>query len=91
MLTIRRFPIGSGGSQQLVGVNPVIVESDFFRNRDLDSLNFLDGFDKVAGLGKRTDCPGIQPGKAAAKNDAVNFAFFQIDFIQIGNFVFAAG
>ena len=33
----------------------------------------------------------VSSSKAAAKNDAVNFAFFQIDFIQIGNFVFAAG
>ena len=80
-----------GVGAELVGGTPAVVEGDFFRAGDEQSLALLDGFHKIGGLSKGAVRTGVQPGKASAQSSQVQAALSQVIVVDTGDFQLSPG
>ena len=65
--------------------------SDLFRRADLQALTRFDGAYEAGGVGEGIEGAGVEPGRPARQNFHLQLARLEVDAVDVGDFVLAAG
>ena len=71
------------------GVDPLLVEGDFFGAGDHQALAFLQGGNEASGLQQAVVRTGVEPGVAPAHDFNVELVLLKIAFVDVGDFQLA--
>ena len=76
---------------ELVEVYPTLAPGYLFDAGDTEALAVLDGGYEVGGFEQAVAVAGVEPGEAAAEEFDTQGTFLQVEAVEVGDFVLAAG